>query len=142
MALRAPRDAYISSISAREKEIILARAAKLIAEPYNLCRETSMRLSDDLVYEGFPAQVMRCHGLKTDAPEADARWLGLSLPSFWVHFVVKVGTDVVDLTRRQFFPLSGFPFVQSYSACEAEWESVSVDVPRSRFRDQQKVGDN
>ncbi len=133
MSLRAPHGAYISSIGPREKEIILARAAK-IEEPYNLCRETSIKLSDDL---GFPAQVMRCSGLKTDAPEADARWLALSVQSLWVHFVVKIGEDVVDLTRRQFFPLSGFPFIQSFSACEAEWDKVGVDVPRSRFRQYQ-----
>jgi hypothetical protein len=138
MGLRAPDDAYISSIGAREKKIILARAAKLIDEPYNLCRETSIRLSDDLLCQGFPAQVMRCSGLRTDAPEADARWLALSVQSHWIHFVVKIGTDVVDLTRRQFFPLSGFPFVQSFHTCEAEWDSVGVDAPRSRFRELQQ----
>ncbi len=133
--LRAPDGAYISNIGPREKAIILARAAK-IGESYNLCRETSIRLSDDL---GFPAQVMRCHGLKTEAPDADARWLALAIQSFWVHFVVKIGEDVIDLTRRQFFPRSGFPFIQSFSACEAEWDSVGVDVPRSRFRELQTL---
>ncbi|MGB8276475.1 MAG: hypothetical protein WCF20_00840 [Methylovirgula sp.] len=133
MGLRAPDHAYISGIGPGEREIILARAAK-IGETYNLCRETSIKLSDDLLCHGFSAEVMRCHGLKTEAPEADARWLALSVQSFWIHFVVKIGADVVDLTRRQFFPQSGFPFIQSFSACEAEWDSVGVDVPRSRFR--------
>lgn len=136
MGLRAPNDAYISGISRHGREIILARAAK-IGEPYNLCRETAMKLSDDLLCEGFSAQVMRCHGLKTEAMEADARWLALSKQAFWIHFVVKIGTDIVDLTRRQFFPQSGFPFVESLSACEAEWDTVGVDVPRSRFREHQ-----
>ncbi len=139
MGLRAPHHAYISGISPREKEIILARAARLIEEPYNLCRETSIRLSDDLLCHGFPAQVIRCSGLKTEAPDADARWLALSAQSFWIHFVVKISEDVVDLTRRQFFPLSGFPFIQSFTACEAEWNSVGVDVPRSRFREHQQA---
>ncbi len=134
MGLRAPHHAYISGIGPREKEIILARAAQIIEEPYNLCRETAIKLSDDLQSNGFSAEVMRCHGLKTDAPDADARWLALSVQSFWIHFVVRIGADVVDLTRRQFFPLSGFPFIQSLSACEAEWDSVGLDVPRSRFR--------
>lgn len=133
MGLRAPDHAYISGIGPREREIILARAAK-IGETYNLCRETSIKLSDDLLCHGFSAEVMRCHGLKTEAPDADARWLALSAQSFWIHFVVRIGPDVVDLTRRQFFPLSGFPFIQSFSACEAEWDRVGVDVPRSRFR--------
>jgi len=138
MGLRAPLHAYISGIGPRAKEIILARAAR-IDDSYNLCRETSIKLSDDLLCNGFSAQVMRCHGLKTEALEADARWLALSKQSFWVHYVVKIGADIVDLTRRQFFPQSGFPFIQSFSACEAEWDSVGVDVPRSRFREQQPV---
>ncbi|MGO9132518.1 MAG: hypothetical protein ACLP8A_00510 [Methylovirgula sp.] len=137
MNLRAPSHAYISDIGPGAKEIILAHASRLVKEPYNLCRETSIRLSDDLLCHGVQAQVMRCHGLKTDAPDADARWLALAVQSFWIHFVVKVGTDVVDLTRRQFFPLSGYPFVQSVSACETEWDSFGVDVPRSRFRELQ-----
>lgn len=138
MGLRAPLHAYISGIDSRAKEIILARAA-CIADSYNLCRETSIKLSDDLLCNGFSAQVLRCHGLKTEALDADARWLALSKQSFWVHYVVKIGSDIVDLTRRQFFPQSGFPFIQSFSACEAEWDSVGVDVPRSRFREQQPV---
>jgi hypothetical protein len=136
MGFRGPQQAYISGISRHGREIILARAEN-ISDSYNLCRETAIKLSDDLLCQGVSAQVMRCHGLKTDASEADARWIALSAQSFWVHYVVKIGSDVVDLTRRQFFPLSGFPFVQSLRACEAEWDSVGVDVPRSRFRDQQ-----
>jgi hypothetical protein len=139
MSHRAPHGAYISGIGPREKEIILARASKLIKEPYNLCRETSIKLSDDLLCHGFASQVMRCSGLITDAPDADKRWHTLGAQSFWIHFVVKVGTDVVDLTRRQFFPMSGFPFVQSLSDCEAEWDTFGLDVPRSRFREPQLV---
>ncbi len=131
MDLRAPHHAYISAFGRRAREIIRARAAKVGEEPYNLCHETSFKLMDDLQTGGFPAQMLRCSGLKTDAPDADDRWIQLAPQSLWIHFVVRVGEDIIDLTRRQFFPYSGFPFVQSYGGFEAEWTNILVPELRS-----------
>jgi len=130
-ALRAPRSAYISAMGRPARDIIRRRAAKLGDESYNLCHETSFKLMDDLQTDGFDAQMLRCSGLKTDAPDADARWIQLAPQSLWIHFVVRVGEDVIDMTRRQFFPYSGFPFVQSYGDFEAEWSKVIVPELRS-----------
>jgi hypothetical protein len=131
MGFRAPFSAYVSDMGAGEKKIIRARARKLGDESFNLCHETSFKLMDDLQTGGFDAQMLRCTGLKTDAPDADDRWIQLAPQSRWTHFVVRVGEDVIDLTRRQFFPRSGFPFVQSYSAFNAEWRDVIVPELRS-----------
>jgi hypothetical protein len=131
MGIRAPFAAYVSDMGASEKKIIRARAARAGQDSYNLCHETSFKLMDDLQTGGFDAQMLRCSGLKTDAPDADDRWIKLAPQSLWIHFVVRVGEDVIDLTRRQFFPLSCFPFVQSYSAFEAEWSNIIVPELRS-----------
>jgi hypothetical protein len=131
MGFRAPGSAHVSAFGRREKNIIRARAGKVGETSYNLCHETSFKLMDDLQTGGFDAQMLRCSGLKTDAPNADDRWIQLAPQSLWIHFVVRVGNDVIDLTRRQFFPGSGFPFVQSYGAFEAEWTNIIVPELRS-----------
>lgn len=133
MQFRAPRSAYISGIGRAQRDIIRAHAGR-IDEPYNHCVEASMRLTNDLRDSGFSAHLLRCTGLKTLAPEADARWQALGPQSFWVHFIVQIGEDVVDLTRRQFFPASAFPYVQSVRACNAEWNSVTLSLPRPRMQ--------
>jgi len=127
MGFRGSHDAYISDMGAGERKIVCAQAQKsLLNEPYDFCGRASMRLMDNLLTDGFSARILRCNGLKTEALDADARWIKLSPQSSWVHYVVKVGEDVVDLTRRQFFPASGYPFVQSYAACKAEWDKLDV----------------
>lgn len=131
MSIRAPRSAYISNMGASGKKIIRARAARMGSESYNLCHETSFKLMDDLQTGGFDAQMLRCSGLKTDAPDADDRWIKLAPQSLWTHFVVRVGEDIIDLTRRQFFPSSGYPFIQSNTAFEAEWNTIVVPELRS-----------
>jgi hypothetical protein len=131
MGFRAPGSAYISGMGTSEKRIIRTRAAKVGEESFNLCHETSFKLMDDLQSGGFAAQMLRCSGLNTDAPDADDRWIKLAPQSLWTHFVVRIGEDVIDLTRRQFFPRSGFPFVQPYSAFEAEWTNIVVPELRS-----------
>jgi hypothetical protein len=68
--------------------------------------------------------MLKCRGLLTDAKEADQRWVHMPQKN-WVHFIVKLDDNIIDLTRRQFFPLSAFPFIQPYSDCMAEWGSVS-----------------
>lgn len=128
---RAPHSTYIAAIGRHEREIIRGRAAKLGEESYNLCHETSFKLMDALQTDGFSAQMLRCSGLKTDAPDADTRWIQLAPQSMWIHFVVRLGEDVIDMTRRQFFPNSSFPFVQSYNDFEAEWTNVVVPELRS-----------
>jgi hypothetical protein len=131
MGFRASPAAYVSNMGNSEKKIIRTRAAKLGSESYNLCHETSFKLMDDLQTGGFDAQMLQCKGLKTDAPDADDRWMKLAPQSLWIHFVVRVGEDIIDLTRRQFFPESGYPFVQSYAAFEAEWTDICVPELRS-----------
>ncbi len=121
------QDAFISDMSAAERRIVCTQAELIqIQEPFDFCGRASMRLMDNLLTDGFSAQILRCNGLKTEALDADARWLKLSPQSQWVHYLVKVGGDVVDLTRRQFFPASDYPFVQSYAACRAEWDRLAA----------------
>ncbi len=123
MGFRGPDQAFNSDITVTERGIIRARAAR-VGDPYDACHQASLRLMDDLLCSGIDAQMLRCSGLKTDAPEADARWIKLGPQSYWIHFMVKMGGNVIDLTRRQFFPESGYPHVQSYDACEAEWDKI------------------
>jgi hypothetical protein len=130
----ARQSAFISDMSVSERHIVRTRAAKII-EPFNLCYETSFKLMDDLQTGGSDAQMMRCSDLKTVAPDADQRWHDLAPQLRWVHFIVKIGEEAIDLTRRQFFPFSPFPFVQSWAECEAEWGAISVAELRSYIRD-------
>jgi hypothetical protein len=129
----AQKNTFISDMSSAERKIVRARGGKII-EPFNLCYETSFKLMDDLHTGGFEATMMRCSNLITDAPDADIRWHDLAAQSRWVHFIVKVGEEAIDLTRRQFFPFSPFPFVQSWAECEAEWGAISVAELRNYMR--------
>jgi hypothetical protein len=131
---RSPGSLYISAIGRREREIIRAHAAEIADEPYNLCVEASTKLTNELRDNGIAAHLLHCKGLRTDAPNADARWHVLAPQSRWVHFLVQIGEDVVDLTRRQFFPASAFPFVQSMAATDAEWDSLTLSIAKPRLQ--------
>ncbi|WOJ91283.1 hypothetical protein RZS28_08525 [Methylocapsa polymorpha] len=99
---------------------------------YNQCRAASQRLSDDLLSHGHVAQVLRCSGLKTDAPDADKRWRETGAQEFWIHYVVQFDGQIVDLTRRQFFPACDNPFYQSSDAFAAEWTSFGPELQNPR----------
>jgi hypothetical protein len=105
---------------------------------YDQCRSVSYRLADDLQSHGHSARVLRCAGLRTPAPDADARWHAVGAQEFWIHYVVIVGAEsgarVIDLTRRQFFPCCATPFYQSAAAFAAEWDSFAPEVQNPRFR--------
>lgn len=131
MGLRAPQPAYISGIGKRERDIIRAHATR-IDEPYNLCVEASKELTNALRDNGFSAHLLHCTGLRISAPDADLRWQALAPQSAWVHFLVKIGEEVVDLTRRQFFPASAFPYVQSMASCDAEWDQITLSIAKPR----------
>jgi len=118
-------DRHISELGSSDRLIVQARSSK-VADPYDYCYQASLRLMDDLLLSGSSAQMLRCSGLRNEALDADSRWLKLGPQTYWVHFVVKLDDDIIDLTRRQFFPLSDYPFVQSYSDCLDEWDAVSV----------------
>jgi hypothetical protein len=114
---------------------IIRSHAGFLTETFNECRASSYKLADELQSQGFAAKVIRCTGLKTDAPAADQRWHDLGGQDHWVHFVVRCDEHIVDLTRRQFFPDSDNPFYQSIGAFEAEWNLLAPDdVKKSRFR--------
>jgi len=100
---------------------------------YNQCRSSSYGLADELQSHGHRAQVFRCSGLRTPAPDADSRWHAVGLQKFWIHYVVIIGAEAVDLTRRQFFPACETPFYQSEAACVAEWDSFAPEVQNPRF---------
>jgi hypothetical protein len=125
MRIRWHSHSYVPAIEADARRIICSRAGG-ITESYNYCRQASLRLMDDLLLGGFDARMLRCEGLKTEAASADERWLALCAPSLWTHFIVQLGSDVIDLTRRQFFPYSAFPYVQSFATCETEWTRIST----------------
>jgi hypothetical protein len=101
---------------------------------YNECRAASRRLADDLLSQGHAAQVMRCAGLKTPAPDADQRWRAAGAQSFWIHYVVRLDDYIIDLTRRQFFPGCANPFRQSSVSFAAEWDSFDLELENPRFR--------
>jgi len=101
---------------------------------YNECRASARRLADDLLSHGHSAEVLRCAGLKTPAPDADQRWRGAGAQTFWIHYVVRFDNHIVDLTRRQFFPGCNNPFHQSSEAFAAEWDSFGLELENPRFR--------
>lgn len=101
---------------------------------YNQCRASSHKLADDLLSHGHAAEVLRCSGLKTLAPDADQRWLDTGAQRFWIHYVVQFDAHIVDLTRRQFFPGCDNPFYQSAATFAAEWDSFGPELQNPRFR--------
>jgi hypothetical protein len=113
-------------------EIIRAASNKTTLY-YDQCRAASYRLADELNSHGHGAEVLRCAGLRTPAPEADTRWHAIGAQHLWIHYVVIIGAQVIDLTRRQFFPSCETPFYQSAAAFEAEWNSFGSEVQNPRF---------
>jgi hypothetical protein len=113
---------------------VIQKNASFVEVTYNNCRAVSHKLADDLLSNGISASVMRCTGLRTDAPGADQRWLNLGPQAGWVHFVVRTDNQMVDLTRQQFFPLSENPFLQGLNLFADEWNTISVDDFSGRMR--------
>ncbi len=113
---------------------IIQKNAGLVEISYNNCRAISHKLADDLLSNGIHASVMRCSGLRRDAPTADQRWLDIGPQTGWVHFVVRTDSQMVDLTRQQFFPLSDNPFLQGLNLFVDEWDAISVDSFNGRMR--------
>lgn len=112
----------------QDADTIVQKHATKVRKPFNACKTVAYALARDLVAHGFRAEVLRCSGLQTPAPNADRRWLKLGKPFYWVHYVVRVGDKVYDLTRRQFFPDSPQPFVLSLTDLKHEWIDVDRDV--------------
>lgn len=48
--------------------------------------------------------------------------------------MVEFGDQIIDLTRRQFFPDCDNPFLQSAEAFRAEWTSFGPEVQHPRHR--------
>lgn len=113
---------------------LIKKHAALVGISFNNCRSISHKLANDLLSNHIHATVMRCSGLLTDAPAADQRWIELGPQSRWVHFVVKTDSQMVDLTRQQFFPLSGNPFFQTLGHFEDEWTAIRPDEFNGRMR--------
>lgn len=104
-----------------------------LAVYYNACRSASYRLADDLLSYGHQAEVLRCSGLKTHAPDADQRWRAVGHQSRWVHYLVRLDGLIIDITRRQFFPGCAVPFYQSQAEFAAEWDSFGPAQQNPRF---------
>jgi hypothetical protein len=124
---------HTSSWFSSESDVI-QKNASFVEVTFNNCRAISHKLADDLLAHGIHASVMRCSGLRTDAPAADQRWLDLGPQASWVHFVVRTDQQMVDLTRQQFFPLSENPFLQGLNLFTDEWNSIAVDNLNGRMR--------
>jgi hypothetical protein len=120
-------------IQTRSDRIVKSNADNTLVY-YNQCRASSHKLADDLLSHGHAAEVLRCSGLKTLAPDADPRWHDAGAQNFWIHYVVQFDEHIVDLTRRQFFPGCDNPFHQSAATFAAEWESFGPDLQNPRFR--------
>ncbi len=126
-----PRSTSVAMLTCAE--IVQAASMRTVLY-YDQCRAASGRLADDLRSHGHGAEVLRCAGLRTPAPDADARWHAVGAQKFWIHYVVIMGAQVVDVTRRQFFPGCDTPFYQSAAAFEAEWDSFASEIANPRFR--------
>jgi hypothetical protein len=133
MATGSPEPRSSCAATPTSAEIVLAASVRTTLY-YDQCRASSYRLADDLRSHGHDAGVLRCAGLRTPAPDADTRWHSVGTQEFWIHYVVIIGAQVVDLTRRQFFPGCDTPFYQSAAAFEAEWDSYAPEVQNPRFR--------
>jgi hypothetical protein len=135
--LNAPHAADMSAWFSSEADVI-EKNAGLVSVAFNNCRSISHKLADDLLSNGIHATVMRCSGLRTDAPAADQRWHDLGPQVGWVHFVVQTDGQMVDLTRQQFFPLSANPFLQTLGLFTDEWVNIRPDDFNDRLKPRSK----
>lgn len=103
---------------------IAERHAAKIRDPFDKCRGASIALASALTKAGHDAQVLRCSHLLPYARDAHRKWQALGSQLYWIHYVVAVGDEVFDLTRRQFFPECAQPHIQTRAELAAEWDGV------------------
>lgn len=122
-------------VTALELEDLLAPYLKLKAvarlkDPdvcSGLCKEASFELADWLSRQGVAASVLNlAEPQGFDRARLQRFWQGPNLP-YAIHYAVRVGGLVVDLTARQFDSKAAFPEIVPLAELETRWR-VAYDL--------------
>ncbi len=92
------------------------------------CKFYSMRLTGYLRDRGFPAHCYHVQHVKDKKqfPDAHAQWREKPAAE-WTHYVVRVGSIIIDVTSRQLDPKGDHPLFLRYSELKDLWNEVSRD---------------
>ena len=83
-------------------------------------------LGAQLERAGVAFRVLRLAQASKGFPDADPRWLKLGKPSWWIHYVVEVEGQAIDLTARQFDPASPHPLLTPMRDVQNVWQEIEV----------------
>jgi len=93
---------------------------------YDKCKLVSLELAAFLRKRGLKASMIHLQ-TPTDAyPNACSQWLEKPAEE-WSHYVVKVGTRLIDATARQFDPKADVPQVLPMSVMRTKWKVIEED---------------
>jgi hypothetical protein len=92
---------------------------------FNKCLATTESL-----YERFSKnadiQILRLEGYKGNLDNAHPKWQKFKNKEFIVHYVLKGGDTIIDLTARQFDSKEDYPKYQTVSDLSKVWNEVEV----------------
>ncbi|CAH1692330.1 conserved hypothetical protein [Hyphomicrobiales bacterium] len=105
------------------------RAHRGLATPrgaFSKCKQVAAALGTQLERAGVDFKVLRLTEAAKSFPDADPRWLKLGKPSWWIHYVVEVDGQAIDLTARQFDPSCQHPLLTPMREVRLIWEEIEV----------------
>ena len=97
--------------------------ARHISRPdkaFDNCKRVSTALVTALHENGFDASLVKVAEPQRHWPHAHPTWQTMD-PFFWVHYVVRIDDQAVDLTRRQFDPNAPRIVIEPWSQIEQDW---------------------
>ncbi len=105
------------------------RAHRGLATPrgaFSKCKQVAAALGAQLERAGVAFRVLRLAQASKGFPDVDPRWLKLGKPSWWIHYVVEVEGQAIDLTARQFDPASPHPLLTPMRDVQNVWQEIEV----------------
>lgn len=95
----------------------------------NRCKFYAQALTGYLRDRGFPAHCYHVSHVKNKKlyPDAHAQWREKPA-SEWTHYVVRVGSLIIDLTSRQLDPKGDHPLILRYAELKDIWNEVERDA--------------
>jgi hypothetical protein len=87
---------------------------------FDNCKRVCTALVDALHQNGFEASLVKVGEPQKHWPQAHLTWQAMD-PFYWVHYVVKIGDQAVDLTRRQFDPKAPVITIEPWSQIQQDW---------------------
>lgn len=97
---------------------------------YNRCKFISYELALHLRRRGIKAKALHVQGLQPECPwmqTAHQTWVDKPRKQ-WSHYVVAVGSTIIDCTVKQFDPSMTSPWITTRAELKTHWVTVETDT--------------